>query len=474
LRPEPKQNETDVPPLEAGTLIGGRYRVLGLIGEGGMARVYEVEHAELGRRFALKLLHPRLVHERAQVERFQQEARAVARLDSPQIVGTVDCGVTEGGCPFFVMELLRGSDLRQLVTEEAPLSAVRTIHLALDVCRGLAVAHAAGIVHRDLKPENLFVTRDSEGKEQCKLLDFGIAKLMEGNPTLPGTLMGTIRYMAPEQLGEQPIGPCTDLFALGVTLFECLTGTPPFEADTFERVLFKIVNHPAPDLLALRPDLEPPLAELVMRLLAKNPKDRPVSALALADDLGRCLTKERRAAADSSLAYEPTRETSVLPVPSSLPNPSSLPLRENGAARRAILMVAATLALGALGAWGAAAWRGAAAANAVTRATSTTSTQTPPSTTPTTVTPPTALTTPIAPTGPTGPTTVTATAPTATAAPARATAPSSATATASRRVRIPPPASAGSSAPNAPRSEPDLPLFYPRRANASDSRSAPP
>jgi serine/threonine protein kinase len=276
--------------VEPGTLVGERYRVLGLIGEGGMAHVYEVEHTELGRHFALKLLRAHLLHEPTQVERFKQEARAVARLESPHIVGMVDSGLTAGGVPFFVMELFRGCDLRHVISREGPLSAARTLHIGLDVCRGLAVAHAAGIVHRDLKPENLFVTRDAEGKEQCKLLDFGIAKLGEGNATVPGTLVGTVRYMAPEQLGSnQSIGPTTDLFSLGVTLFECLTGRPPFDADTFERVLFKIMNDPAPDLLGFRPDLQPAFAALVTQLLAKEPGKRPTSAKSLAADLSRCL-----------------------------------------------------------------------------------------------------------------------------------------------------------------------------------------
>ena len=421
------------PVVEVGTLISGRYRVLGLIGEGGMARVYQVEHAELGRHFALKLLRSHLSHESAQVERFQNEARAVARLECAQIVGMVDCGFTDNGTPFFVMDLLRGSDLRELVRRDGPLSAARAIQLALDVCRGLAVAHAAGIAHRDLKPENLFVTRDAEGGERCKLLDFGVAKLTEGNATQPGALVGTPRYMAPEQLrSDQPVGPATDLFALGVTLFECLAARPPFDADTLERLLFKIMNEPAPDLLALRPDLPPALTLLVARLLSKEPRGRPASALSLAEELTRLLPQgQSRAVAGTT----PKTSTTVAGPPRTTEHRAHHPVR------RSRLLPGLALGTLAVSAVAALLWSKSQQASPSASLSSTARV---------------VASLPAAPT---------ATAPTATAPTATASTTTAPTALASARPT--PSVPKGRAKPVAPAASPDLPLFYPRRKSAN-------
>lgn len=269
-----------------GELIDERYRVLELLGSGGMADVYEVEHVRLGRRFALKLLREDLARDAELKLRFEREARAVAKLTSDHIVAIVDSGSTARGAAYFVMERLHGRELRKLLQDDGALPLQRALHMALDVCRALEVAHRAGVIHRDLKPENLFLVRGADGRELCKVLDFGVAKVTGENPTMPGTLMGTARYMAPEQIaGGSAVSPATDIFALGVILFECLTGEPPFVGDTLERVLYRIVSEATPPLLELRPELPPELARLVERLLAKAPAQRPQSAREVADAL---------------------------------------------------------------------------------------------------------------------------------------------------------------------------------------------
>jgi serine/threonine protein kinase len=268
-----------------GSIIGGHYRVLGLLGAGGMADVYEVEHVGLGRHFALKLLRSELARDTSLVQRFEREARAVAKLESAHIVAIVDSGIVYGA-PYFVMERLYGEELRSLLLRSGALPFQRAVHIALDVCRALTVAHASGVIHRDLKPENLFITRSELGTDHCKVLDFGVAKLAGENPTMPGTLMGTARYMAPEQINHSTgPAPFTDIFSLAVILYECLTGRAPFAADTLERVLYRILTEPPTPLLELRPEIPPGLAELVHQALAKVGHDRPQSAAAFAEAL---------------------------------------------------------------------------------------------------------------------------------------------------------------------------------------------
>jgi serine/threonine protein kinase len=283
---EGKRKTTEAPFDRQGRLLGrtvdDRYHLVEFLGSGGMGELYVAQHVRLGRRFALKVLRAELCRDRRFVERFERESRTVASLESEHIVGIVDSGSLEEGEPYFVMDLLRGQDLRRLIVTSAPLPAARVAHLGIDACRGLHVAHQAGLVHRDLKPENLFVCAGDDGRDVVKLLDFGVAKLLSGdNGTSPGTLMGTARYMSPEQAGSgAPVTAISDIFSLGVILYECLTGVSPFEAETLERVLFQVLNHEPEPLERLRPELPLSLALAINRALSKQPRERHASARA--------------------------------------------------------------------------------------------------------------------------------------------------------------------------------------------------
>jgi serine/threonine protein kinase len=262
------------PPAAArrGDVIGNTYRVLELLGSGGMGEVYEAEHTRLARRFAIKFLRRDLAHDRDTAARFSQEGRAMAVLRSDHVVSIVDCGETADGAPFFVMERLYGEDLRQMLARHGTLTVPRAIGIIIDVCRGLCAVHAADLVHRDLKPANLFITRRDDGVDLCKLLDFGVVRRVSSATTKKGSFIGTVRYMAPEQLSESGvIDTRTDLYALGAILYECLVGHPPFKDDAIERVLYAIM-HEAPR--ALPGALPRELDTVVMRALARDPKER--------------------------------------------------------------------------------------------------------------------------------------------------------------------------------------------------------
>jgi serine/threonine protein kinase len=262
----------------------GRYRVLGLLGSGGMGSVFEVEHTRLRRSFALKLLRAELGRDARLSQRFERETRTLAALESDYIVNIVDSGTLADGRPYFVMERLRGEDLRHLLERLPELPVARAVNLIIDACLGLQAAHAAGLVHRDLKPANLFVTSLDGAGERCKLLDFGVAKAADTEQTQPGALVGTARYMAPEQVSpDGALGPRTDVFALGVILYRCLTGKHPFESDSLERVLYNIVHTRPPAIL--RPGVPSELEATILRALGKSADERQSSALAFAREL---------------------------------------------------------------------------------------------------------------------------------------------------------------------------------------------
>ena len=260
----------------SGRMLGGRYELGASLGAGGMATVWQATDLLLGRQVAVKVLREQYALDPSFLARFQREARHAASVSDPRIVTVFDCGV-DAGAPFIVMELVSGRTLRQVLDQARVLSAGEAVSVAAEMCAALEVAHAAGLVHRDIKPANVLVTSGG----QIKILDFGIARMAQSaGLTQTGTLIGTAEYLSPEQGAGQPAGPQADLYAVGCVLYEMLTGTPPFTADSPAALVYRHVHdQPAPPS-ARRPGLPPQLDGLVLRLLAKDPAARPGSAAA--------------------------------------------------------------------------------------------------------------------------------------------------------------------------------------------------
>jgi serine/threonine-protein kinase len=259
-----------------GTIVDGRYRVVRLIGGGGNGLVHEVEHTRTGQRLALKsLLDP------TTYQRLETEARATALLRSPRAVKIVDMGnsATEG--PYLVMELLTGQSLRELIEEAGQLPLELTVNVALQVGECLAEAHAAGIVHRDLKPDNIHLAPGPQpGQYDVKVLDFGIVKMSNEGPaaggmTRTGSTVGTPYYMSLEQLrNPRGVDGRSDLYSLGVVLYECLTGRKPYDADTIGDLVYALCSGPPTDIARLRPDLPQLVCRAIMRALSPNREGR--------------------------------------------------------------------------------------------------------------------------------------------------------------------------------------------------------
>jgi len=251
------------------TLVDGRYRILNRIGSGGMADVYCAEDTHLGRQIALKVLYRRFAQDSEFVERFRREASSAASLQHPCIVNVYDRGEHEGTY-YIAMELLAGRTLKQLVGEDAPLTQERAIDLAIQVLQGAGFAHRRGVVHRDFKPHNVIVADD----DSVKVTDFGIARMGTSEMTETGSIMGTAQYLSPEQAQGQEVGPASDIYSIGVIVYELLAGRPPFESDTAVAVALRHINDAPPPLRELRPDVHPALDGAVMRALAKDPGER--------------------------------------------------------------------------------------------------------------------------------------------------------------------------------------------------------
>jgi serine/threonine-protein kinase len=273
-----------------GSIVGGRYLVRRLCGEGGMGRVYEAEHIEIGKRVALKILHPAYSQTPDLVERLKREARAASKIAHPNVVDVTDSGTTPDGAFFFVMEYLEGIELGELIHREGQLDLPRALGIAAQVCRALQAAHAASVIHRDLKPENILILQRDGQRDFVKVLDFGIAKSGDGDDdtkdsrgrpsrklTHPGMTMGTPEYMAPEQATGRPADPRSDVYAVGGVIYEMLAGNPPFEGSNFMEILHKKASQPPPPLSAVRQDVPPEVEALLVRTLAKDPAGRPQS-----------------------------------------------------------------------------------------------------------------------------------------------------------------------------------------------------
>ena len=258
-----------------GTQVGP-YRLLGLLGVGGMSRVYVGRHMHLGRRAAVKLLAPHLVADSQSVSRFFHEARAAAEAQSPHIVEIYDfIWEPKQKLAAYVMELLRGRDLRATLQLQKKVAPQRAARIGAHVCRALSVLHSAGVVHRDIKPENIFVCEGED--ERAKLIDLGIAKFGAApvaHKTLMGAAVGSPWYMSPEQASARELDGRADLYALGVVLFEMLAGRLPFSHEKMSEIQRMHLEAPPPKL-------DGPLGELVWRCMAKKPEDRPASARVL-------------------------------------------------------------------------------------------------------------------------------------------------------------------------------------------------
>ena len=274
------------PDLEAlvGTVVHGRYRIDALLGVGGMGAVFRAHHTGLDRDVAIKILHPDIARDPSIGKRFEREATSASRLDHPNCVRVTDFGTTEAGITYLVMEMLEGSELADKLG--SPWTAAAAIETATQILAGLEHAHHFGIVHRDLKPENVFMTTDYRGQELVKLVDFGIAKLIDEQGveklTRQGVVFGTPRYMSPEQAAGGKLDERTDLYAAGLILYEMLAGHPPFDADDAATLLRMQIMAPPP---ALPSSVPAALGEVVAKLLEKSKTDRYANAREVIDAL---------------------------------------------------------------------------------------------------------------------------------------------------------------------------------------------
>jgi tRNA A-37 threonylcarbamoyl transferase component Bud32 len=271
LLPDGEQKQTMI-----GQVIGGRYRLSKLLGQGGMGEVYLAQHIHITKKVAVKLLHPEIGSNQEAVARFRQEAQSASSIGHDNIVTIDDFGTMPDGRVYLCMEFLQGQAMSDLMQAPGGLDLATTIDLMSQVCDGLAVAHDKDIIHRDMKPENVFVTRRSDGSLLAKILDFGIAKVTgnEGNENLTktGTVFGTPHYMSPEQAMGQKVDARADVYSVGVMLFELTTGQVPFKAESFMGILSQHIVKPPPAPSSVNPNrrVPPSLEELILKAMSKE------------------------------------------------------------------------------------------------------------------------------------------------------------------------------------------------------------
>jgi serine/threonine-protein kinase len=262
-----------VSELEPGAIIDGRYRVISRLGAGGMADVFLAEDQQLGRHVALKLLHRRFAEDPDFVERFRREAQAAASLQHPNVVQVYDRGSFDGTY-YIAMEYLEGRSLKQLIRQEAPLDPLRTIDITMQILKAARFAHHRGVIHRDLKPHNVIVD-ESDG---AKVTDFGIARAGASDMTETGSIMGTAQYLSPEQAQGHAVSERSDLYSVGVVMYEMLTGRVPFDAESAVTIALKHVSEAPLPPREINPGIPRPLEQVVLWALNKNPADRPADA----------------------------------------------------------------------------------------------------------------------------------------------------------------------------------------------------
>lgn len=272
-----------------GDVVAGKYRVERVLGSGGMGIVVAARHVVLDQRVAIKFLRPDVASNAEIVTRFAREARAAVRIQSEHVARVIDVGELPGGAPFMVMEYLEGADLGEVLQKRGALPVGEAVEYLLQACEALAEAHVGGVVHRDLKPANLFLTQRADGSPVVKVLDFGISKALHGDAVVTQTqaLVGSPRYMSPEQLrSPRDVDARSDVWSLGIILFELLTGEAPFRADTVPQLYVNILSQSPDSLRIRRPDIPPPVEAILLRCLEKEVSRRFSNVGELARALG--------------------------------------------------------------------------------------------------------------------------------------------------------------------------------------------
>lgn len=266
-----------------GKIFGGRYAIKEKVASGGMAEVYRAHDTTLNRTVALKILYPHYAAEAGFVARFRREAQAAANLNHPNIVNIFDWG-SEGSTYYIVMEFITGQSLKDIIKEQAPLDVPTIINFGRQVAAALSHAHGHNLIHRDIKPHNIIITEDGK----VKVTDFGIARSTTATMTQTGSILGTANYLSPEQAQGNEVGSVSDIYSLGVVLFEMATGKVPFTGDGPVTIALKHIHEAPPLPRRLNPNLPANLQEVIVKSISKHPSDRYQSAEELSEDLGRC------------------------------------------------------------------------------------------------------------------------------------------------------------------------------------------
>jgi serine/threonine protein kinase len=337
----PHSGVSQSPPELIGQTIDERYRVEALLGEGGMGLVYRVTHTRLNKPLAIKVLRRENTRDEEVLARFRREAESASAIGNQHIVDINDFGVLPDGSTYFVMECLEGMDLIEAMDLAQRMPEDRALYIASQICQALNAAHDAGIVHRDLKPENVFLTSREGRSDFVKILDFGIAKVANGPKRLTrkGEVLGTPHYMSPEQCEGEDVDHRTDIYAMGVLLYEMLTGHVPHDADTMMGILTKhLYEDPIPPKIRV-PQVSGELEQVIMRCLEKNPDHRYQTMREVELDLARIQSGSRPVGPDT-VTLTPTRA----PKP---PRPRVAPMYLGGLAV-ALLLLAGSLAITAL------------------------------------------------------------------------------------------------------------------------------
>ncbi|NUP07001.1 MAG: protein kinase [Polyangiaceae bacterium] len=310
-----------------GDVLAGSFCIIGVIGEGGMGRVYEAEHVRLPRKYAVKIVAPELANSAEALGRMEREAQAAARIVHDNVLNVVDVVRARDGRPCLVTELLQGEELGVMLERVRKLPVKDAVDIARQVCRGLSAAHAQGIVHRDLKPENLYLCQLDDGARRVKVLDFGVAKMTDGaNLTRMGTVVGTPAYMAPEQArGAPDVDGRADVYGVGAVLYRLVTGQPPFDGDDPARTLARVVMDQPRRPREIDPTIPDQLEIIILRAMAKSPAQRLASAADLEKQLALFADSLNPPVAAPVSAPVSMPSSAQAPIPPSYPHSPSHP-----------------------------------------------------------------------------------------------------------------------------------------------------